>query len=29
MKNMNDIRNKIAEFTYEAGVPKDYFIEFM
>ena len=29
MQNMNDIRNKIAEFTYEAGVPKDYFIEFM
>lgn len=29
MQNMTDIRNKIAEFTYEAGVPKDYFIEFM
>ena len=29
MKNMNDIRNKIAEFADEAGVPEDYFIEFM
>lgn len=29
MQNMNDIRNKIAEFADEAGVPKDYFIEFM
>ena len=29
MKNMNDIRNKIAEFADEAGVPNEYFKELM
>lgn len=29
MKNMNDIRSKITEFADEAGVPEEYFIEFM
>lgn len=29
MENMNDIRIKITEFADEAGVPQDYFIEFM